>query len=87
MALLITKTLGEDKSLLLTYFRERGIESLDTIRRSMGESNFKTLASGVNKAVADTRDKLIKTIVQMVYGKRFVEMKLTNASKSLRDLT
>jgi len=58
------KKLCTEKIELLRYFRDRTSESLEEIRRNISNSDFKQQASAVNKAVIETKDNLIKTVLQ-----------------------
>jgi len=60
----IDKSLSVGKGDLLKYFRHRAYESLEEIRRTYGTTQFKKLASLINKAVIETRNGLLKTLIQ-----------------------
>jgi len=64
MALKIEQTLGERKDQLLTYFRQRGQESLEMIRKELASSQFKKQASAINRAIGATKEALLTTIAQ-----------------------
>lgn len=60
----IDKSLCFRKKELLTYFRKRASESLEEISRIYGSSEFKKQASAINKAIIETKDKIIKILLQ-----------------------
>ncbi len=60
----IDKSLSVNKEQLLSYFRDRANESLEVIRRTYGSTEFKQQASAINKAIIETKDNLIKTLLQ-----------------------
>lgn len=60
----IDKSLSARKKELLIYFRERATESLEEIRRAYGSTEFKEQASAINRATIETRDNIIKTLLQ-----------------------
>jgi len=60
----INKSLSTRKVGLLSYFRQRARESLEQIRRTYGTIEFKAQASAINKAATETKDNIIKTLVQ-----------------------
>ena len=60
----IDKSLSVRKTDLLTYFRERGEESIEEIRRVYGSKAFKRQATAVNRAITETTQNLVKTVLQ-----------------------
>jgi len=60
----IDKLLSARKEELLNYFRERANESLEEIKRIYGSTEFKNQASAINKATTETKDNIIKTLLQ-----------------------
>ncbi len=60
----VDKSLSARKEALLAYFRERGSESLEEIRRVYGATEFRAQASAINIATTETRDNIIKNLVQ-----------------------
>jgi len=60
----IDKSLNSRKSELLTHFSDRGAESLQEIKSVYGSTQFKALASAINKAIIETRDNVIKALEQ-----------------------
>jgi len=56
---------------LLSYFRDRGAESLEEVRRTYGDNEFKKRAKAINKAVAKTKNALIKTLAQKATKQRW----------------
>jgi hypothetical protein len=64
MVMQIDKTLKSKKSLLLDYFRNRADEFLSEIKLTFGIEQYKEQALAINKALAETKDNLIATLVQ-----------------------
>ncbi len=60
----VDKSLSARKEDLLAYFGERGSESLEEIRRAYGATEFRAQASAINMATTETRDNIIKNLVQ-----------------------
>jgi len=60
----IDRSLSTRKEELLNYFRERANESLEEIKRIYGSTEFKNQASAINKATTETKDNIIKTLLQ-----------------------
>jgi hypothetical protein len=60
----IDSTLKDRKEDLISYFRGRAAESLEIIKKTYGNNQFRQRASAVNKAVVDTRSDLVKALVQ-----------------------
>ncbi len=67
----IDKSLSARKKDLLSYFRDRGAESLEEVRRTYGDNEFKKRAKAINKAATRTKNALIKTIVQKATRQRW----------------
>jgi len=60
----LDKQLSKDKEQLLAYFRSKAAESIEEIRRIYGTKQIEKQASAINKAVVETRNTLIKTLIQ-----------------------
>ena len=60
----VDKTIATKKTQLLSYFKDRGNESLEEISRDYSTKQFKKKASEINKAIIETRNKLLLTISQ-----------------------
>lgn len=67
----IDKLLSAGKQGLLTYFRERAYESLQEISRTYGSTQFKNRASAVNRAIIETKDNIIKALLQKATKERW----------------
>ena len=67
----IDKSLSGRKEELLIYFRERTSESLEEIRRTYGSTEFKEQARAINKATTETRNNIIKTLVQKAKAEKW----------------
>jgi len=61
----INKSLSARKEELLNYFRERANESLEEIKHIYGSTEFKNQASAINKATIETKNNIIKTLLQI----------------------
>ena len=68
---IIDKALCHRKQDLLAYFRDRAAESLDEVKLSYGTTEFKAQASALNAANIDTRDKLLKTLLQKAVNEKW----------------
>jgi hypothetical protein len=64
MNLVLDRTIPEKKTQLLTYFGDRGNESFEEISRTFSTKEYKQKASAINKAITETKNKLILTISQ-----------------------
>ena len=60
----VNQNIGNKKSDLLTYYRNRAEEQISDIKQIFGETQYKQRASAINKAVIETRGNLIKTLEQ-----------------------
>lgn len=60
----INNTLCSRKKELLGYFRNRASESLALICKTFAETEFRERASAINSAIMETRDNLIKALLQ-----------------------
>jgi hypothetical protein len=60
----IEPSLGDRKAVLLDYFRNRGAESLRELSEAIGKKNFKDITKALQPAIRDSRDALIRTVVQ-----------------------
>jgi len=60
----ISKSLKNQKSQILGYMRHRSSESLELVRRTFSETQFKERAGAINKAVNETGENLLKGILQ-----------------------
>ncbi len=58
------KSLANRKDVLLEYFRERAKESLEEIKHTYSQSEYKARAAVVNKACVETRDNIINIVLQ-----------------------
>jgi hypothetical protein len=66
------------KPQLLAYFKNRGVESLEEISRNYSQKQYKQKASGINKAIIETKNKLILTILQKSQDQKWSRNKLLN---------
>lgn len=71
MPLRITPDLAQNKDALLEYFRSRGEESMEQVTREFAVSEHQARASSLNKAVTETRDTLISSIIQHSRSERW----------------
>lgn len=60
----ISKELKNNKDEVLQYFRNRADELLSDIRVSYGSTQYKQQASAINKALVESKEKLITTLLQ-----------------------
>jgi len=60
----LDQTLSDKKVELLNYFRERAAASLEEIKRTYTNSQFREQASAINTAIKETRSTLVKTLTQ-----------------------
>ena len=60
----IDKSLCARKAELLDYYRNRASESLEEVRRTYGATEFKNQAKDINTACIETRDNIIKALLQ-----------------------
>lgn len=60
----IDKSLNTRKADLLNYFRNRAEEFLSEIRLNYGNTQYKEQASAINKALIETKENLIATLLQ-----------------------
>lgn len=60
----INKELKNSKAELLAYFRNRAQEFLSEIQLTYGNTQYKEQASAINKALIDTKDNLVTTLLQ-----------------------
>ena len=60
----IEKGIIDKKSEILTYLKNRGEESLEEICRHYSTKQYKQKSSETNRAIIETRRKLIMTIKQ-----------------------
>lgn len=67
----LDKTVCSKKKELLKYFRDRTSESLEEIRRDISSTEYKMQASAINTSIIDTKDNLIKTLVQVASKERW----------------
>lgn len=66
------------KPRLLAYFKNRGEESLEEISRNYSPKQYKQKASEINKAIIETKNKLILTISQKSQDQKWPRNKLLN---------
>jgi hypothetical protein len=71
MDLNIESKMWNNKSQLLQYFKNRGEESLEEIARNLASNEFKEKASDINKAIIETKDKLISVIIQKALDQKW----------------
>jgi hypothetical protein len=64
MNLILDNTISTKKTQLLTYFEDRGNESFEEISRIFSTKEYKQKASAINKAITETKTKLILAISQ-----------------------
>jgi len=74
----IDKSLSTKKEELLSYFRDRASESLEEIRRTYGNNQFKKRAKAINKSAGKTKNALIKTLVQKAAGQGWTNDDILN---------
>jgi hypothetical protein len=67
----ISKNLKNNKNELLKYFRNRAEELLSEIKTSYGSTQYKQQASAINKALIETKEKLIATLLQQAERERW----------------
>jgi hypothetical protein len=75
----IDRTISTQKPQLLTYFRNRGEESLEEISRNYSQKQFKQKASEVNRAIIETKNKLLLTISQKAKDENWTRIDLLNS--------
>jgi len=79
MNLFVDNTIPFQKSQLLTYFKNRGNESLEEISRNYLSKQYKKKVSKINKAINETRNKLILTISQKAEEQKWDKMELLSS--------
>jgi hypothetical protein len=79
MNLMIKKELFSTKSQILSYFKDRGQESLEEISRNYSNKQYKQKASAINKAVVETRNKLILAINQRSKEENWSQFHILNS--------
>ncbi|MDR1565796.1 MAG: hypothetical protein LBS48_00755, partial [Treponema sp.] len=72
----IDRTISTQKPQLLTYFRNRGEESIEEISRNYSQKKFKQKASEVNRAIIETKNKLLLTISQKAKDENWTRIDL-----------
>ena len=77
--MVIDRTISTKKPQLLTYFRNRGQESLEEISRNYSSNQYKQKASEVNKAIIETKSKLLLTISQKAIDENWTRIDLLNS--------
>lgn len=60
----IDKTLKDNKTELLAYFRDRASEFLTEIKQKFAETQSDKRARAINECLNETKSKLITTILQ-----------------------
>jgi hypothetical protein len=75
----IDKTISTQKSQLLSYIRSRGQESLEEISRNYSSKQYKQKASEINKAIIETKNKLLLTISQKADIENWLRIDLLNS--------
>ncbi len=78
MEIAVNKALGNNKELLLNYFRNRSEESLQDIKSVYGESQYKKCASELNKKICETKNQLISTTLQIARKQLWTNAELLN---------
>lgn len=76
MNLVLDNTITQRKTQLLAYFRDRGGESLEEISRAFSTKEYKQKASAINKAITETKNKIILTISQKAINQRWTRQDL-----------
>ncbi|MDR0908406.1 MAG: hypothetical protein LBM77_01445 [Spirochaetaceae bacterium] len=76
---IVSPRLGEQKSDIISFFRKRGEESLEVISRNYSNMQYKEKAKAVNKAVSETRNKLVAAIIQKAQVQQWNRRDLVNA--------
>jgi hypothetical protein len=79
MDLVIDDTIFTKKSLILAYFRNRGQESLEEISRNYSIREFRKKTSEINRAINETKNKLILTISQKASTQSWPQINLLNS--------
>ncbi len=65
MLLNITKNIKNEKNELLNYYRNRSEEFLNEIKHNFGKNQYKSQASAINKALVETKENIISTMLQI----------------------
>lgn len=78
MSIEINKTLASRKSELIEYFRNRGIESLKIVKEKYSEKQRKKRASAINKEIIQTKELLLKNILQVAKNEKWDNRQLLN---------
>lgn len=60
----LDNNIGKKKQELLEYYRSRALELIGEVKQTYGETDYKLRASAVNSGLIETKDTLIKTVVQ-----------------------
>lgn len=69
----ISKSMRKDKGGLLSYLRSRAEESLEEVRRTYARTEFREQATAINRAIIETKDNLIKTLLQKATKEKWVK--------------
>ena len=64
---------------ILAYFKNIGEESLEEIYRHYSTKQYKQISSEINKAIVETRNKLIPTIIQKSKSQNWSRIELLNS--------
>jgi len=64
-----------EKKGLLTYYRERILESLGIIEREHGKNDYKKLAEEVNKTIKISQEQIINTLLQKAKKEKWSNIK------------
>jgi len=75
----VDDTILNRKPQLLAYFRNRGEESLEEISRIYSQKQYKKKASEINKAIIETKNKLVLTIIQKSQEQKWSQEKLLSS--------
>jgi len=79
MNFVVDDTILTRKTQILAYFRNRGEESLEDISRNFSHKQHKRKTSEINKAVIETKNKLIMTILQKSQDQNWSREKLLSS--------
>ena len=75
----VDKTIVGKKNEILSYFKNRGEESLEEIFRIHSSKQYKKRASEINKAIIETKYKIISTILQKSIDQKWSRIELLNS--------
>jgi len=75
----IDKNIKDRKQELLAYFRDRGSEFLAQIKTQFSETEFSKRASAINRALNQTKDNLIATLLQQAEKEKWTNQEKLEA--------